>query len=112
MAAAGHQIRKTDLINLSQVHTVEQIAPREDFINVQLYPADIVDREFIGVVVRNGSIGMITYQPSAIRKLVQRTDLMETRYFAAPADFCTTCEIDVTVLLAYLESILPLAYSS
>ena len=109
MAAAGHQIRKTDLINLSQVHTVEQIAPREDFINVQLYPADIVDREFIGVVVRNGSIGMITYQPGAIRKLDQRTDLMETRYFDVPADFRTTCEIDVTVLLAKRQSTRSLA---
>src|ERR1051326_7092746 len=95
VTAAGDQIGEPDLVHLTEVYGIQQIAPRVDLIDVQLYPMDVADREFIDVVIRHSAVGMVADQKSTIGKLDQRTDLMEAGYLDVPSDLCTTCEIDV-----------------
>ena len=78
VAAAWNQIRETDFIYFAQVYGFEQIAACPDLVRIDLYPANVADREFIDMVVGNGPIRMIPDEHGTVRQFDQRPHLVET----------------------------------
>ena len=100
MAAAWNQIRETDFIYFAQVYGFEQIAACPDLVRIDLYPANVADREFIDMVVGNGSIRMIPDEHGSVSQFDQRPHLVETWHFDVPSDFRSACKVDIITLVA------------
>src|SRR5438132_13479040 len=100
VAAAWNQICETDFIHLAQVYVFEQIAAGPDLVRIDLYPANVADREFIGMVVGNGPIRMIPDEHGSVSQFDQRPHLVETRHFDVPADFRSAGKVDMITLVA------------
>jgi hypothetical protein len=100
VTAAGHQIRKTDFVHFAEVRMLNQIAARDNPVDIHLEPTQIREREFDNVVIQSRRVTTISHQPSAIRQFDQGTNLVKTGRVDEPADFTETAHIDVVVLLS------------
>ena len=105
MAAAGQEIRETDLVHLTQVRFLDpRLTSSDDTRDVEREPANRGDRE-LGLeeqrrIARRRAFTVVANEPRAIRKLHHGPHYVKARHAGHPLDSSETCQIDVAVLVA------------
>src|ERR1051326_82928 len=95
VAAAGHQVRKADLVDLTQVwigypdfiiwiRCGWSHVDRDDAIRIQFDPPDVRQGEFAKGQFRDRRKGEVSHQQRAVREFHYRPHDMETRRLGEP----------------------------
>ena len=66
MAAAGHQVGKTDLDDLAEIRMLDPSADRNNAIDVELEPAYVRNRDIGLVEVCSGSRRAVADEPGTV----------------------------------------------
>jgi len=99
VAAAWYQVDEADLVDFAQVRTLDNVAGRDDALDIELEPVDVGDVEFSCQPVSGGAVGSITNQPGAVRQLDDRANLVEAGGLGVPADARETGEVGIVRLV-------------
>src|SRR5262245_14633837 len=99
VTTAGSKVDESDLVDLREVHFVEQNALGLNLFDIQFEPANLAEVELRFVKVEGESVCMISHEERAIGQLKDGTNLMETGRLRIPADSRLAGEIGIALFV-------------
>ena len=100
MTARVHQIRPTELIDLTQIRFFHDRSSRDDACGIELDPAHFGKIDLGLVPIGRGPVRPITDEQRSVGQLDDRMNLLETRHLRDPSKLGLSGQVDEVVLVA------------